>query len=144
MDEARLEAGVRAADEIARNLWRPLRILLIDADNMYRTALTVKLAADGHIVSSFSNCHDAWMLAQRVCFDLTLVDIEVPAMTSLELVRRIRRKDKGARIIATSPNVTQRSARVGALCEAHGITQIFGKDGGVYQLYRRVSGALQA
>jgi CheY-like chemotaxis protein len=144
MDEARMEAGLRAASRKATRLLRPLHILLVDADSTYRAALAAKLSKDGHIVSSFSNCHDAWIMAQQVSFDLTLLDIEVPAMTSLELVRRIRRKDKAARIIATSPNVTQRSARAFQLCEANGIEQVYGKDVGLNQLYNRLAVAMQA
>ncbi len=144
MGVTRIEAGVIAAENLARNMRRPLRILLVDADYLYRTTLSAKLVEEGHIVSSLSNCHDAWLLAQQVTFDLTLIDLEVPAMTSMELVRRIRKQDEKARIIATSPNMTQRSVRVNHLCEANGIVKVFGKDSGFNTLYRHLSGALRA
>ena len=135
MYEQKIKAALNAADAAHAEKAKPLRILLVDADARFRERLSSKLRDEGHNVTSFTNCNDAWTRARSAVFDLTLIDIELPAMTGLELARRIKSKQKQALIVATSPNATSKSVLANSLCQANGIAHLLGKSDGPLDVF---------
>jgi len=135
MYEQKIKAALDAADAVRSEDAKPLRILLVDADARFRESLASKLRDKGHSVTCFTNCYDAWMRARSAIFDLTLIDIELPAMTGLELARRIKNRQKQAMIVATSPNATSKSVLANSLCQANGIAHLLGKSEGPLNVF---------
>ncbi|OSZ72380.1 hypothetical protein CAP39_03285 [Sphingomonas sp. IBVSS1] len=108
----------------------PLTILVVDGDPAYRHNIVEQLQGQGHIVSAFSNCTDAWTALQSTRFDAAVIDLETPAITALELARRIDGMAGGPRLIATSPNLTSHSRMGRALCRDNGFSVVISKDAG--------------
>jgi diguanylate cyclase (GGDEF)-like protein len=81
------------SDVESANRDTPARILVVDdiADN--RAVLSRRLQRRGFSVTEASNGHDALDLVARSAFDLMLLDIWMPDIDGLEVLRRIR-KDK--------------------------------------------------
>ncbi|OYQ26153.1 hypothetical protein CHU93_12210 [Sandarakinorhabdus cyanobacteriorum] len=109
---------------------QPLTVLVVDGDPAYRRNIVEQLQGQGHIVSAFSNCTDAWTALQSTRFDAAIVDLETPAITALELARRIDGMAGGPRLIATSPNLTRHSRMGRALCRDNGFRDVISKDAG--------------
>lgn len=130
MYDQKIKFAMAAADNMAVKSGQKLRILVVDADSWFSSRISLKLVEEGHSVTALSNCYDAWLQARSDNFDLLLIDIEVPAMTGLELVRRVKSKDNVGLIVATSPNVTTRSARASTMLRSHGIAHLLGKEAG--------------
>lgn len=107
-----------------------LNVLLVDPDPAYRRSIINQLEDAGHSVTAFSNCNDAWTLLQTVQFDAVILDLETPAMTAMELARRIDGMPQSPAIIATSPNLTSQSRIGRALCRDNGFRDVISKDAG--------------
>ena len=67
-----------------------LRVLLVDDELAMRESLAAWLRQDGHQVSKAAGGQEALTLMEAQEFDLALVDIKMPGMDGLELLRRIR------------------------------------------------------
>ncbi len=66
-------------------------ILLIDDDPVVRKALTAVLKRRGHLVMTASNAAEGLQFVEDSAVDLVLSDIQMPGMTGLELLPRIKR-----------------------------------------------------
>ncbi len=120
--------GVRSlAEQRSRSLGRPLAILIVDPDAELRASAASRLQQMGHVVTSLSNCTDAWQMLQSRTFDLVVVDLETPAITALELARRIRQLDRAPGIIAASDNLNERSAMGADLARQNGFAAVVSK-----------------
>lgn len=67
-----------------------LRVLLVDDELAMRESLAAWLRQDGHQVSKAPGGLEALALMESQPFDLALVDIKMPGMDGLELLRRIK------------------------------------------------------
>ena len=65
-------------------------ILLAEDDARLREALTDSLEIQGHQVIQAANGYEAWRLLERQLPDLILSDINMPQMTGLDLLERVR------------------------------------------------------
>lgn len=115
------------AERRSRSSWRPLAILIVDPDPELRASAASRLQQMGHVVTSLSNCTDAWQLLQVRPFDVVIVDLETPAITAVELARRIRQLDPAPGIIAASDNLGERSAMCEDLARKNGFADVVPK-----------------
>ncbi|MCA1988180.1 MAG: sigma-54 dependent transcriptional regulator [Desulfarculus sp.] len=67
-----------------------LRVLLVDDELAMRESLAAWLRQDGHQVTKAAGGLEALAELERQEFDLALVDIKMPGMDGLELLRRVK------------------------------------------------------
>jgi diguanylate cyclase (GGDEF)-like protein/PAS domain S-box-containing protein len=70
---------------------RPERILIIDDNEMNRDMLARRLEKKGYHVTTAESAHHVENLIQRESVDLVLLDIEMPEVSGLEALVRVRR-----------------------------------------------------
>jgi two-component system phosphate regulon response regulator PhoB len=75
------------------------RILVADTDKSIRDLVRLRLTAWGHDVVSFADGQSALHAWREEHFDLTLVDLELPRVGGLDILRAIRETDSDERPI---------------------------------------------
>jgi sigma-B regulation protein RsbU (phosphoserine phosphatase) len=68
-----------------------MRILVAEDERITRTSLTRQLQSWGHEVSAAEDGQRAWELFGEGSFDLILTDWEMPNLSGLELIERVRK-----------------------------------------------------
>ena len=77
-------------------------ILVVDDDAQVRKTLSSILLDEGYLVETVGNGKQAVGAAEKACFDLALIDIELPDMKGTELLLRLKEKQpRMVRIIIT-------------------------------------------
>jgi two-component system response regulator AtoC len=66
------------------------RILAIDDESNIRRLLTNELEQEGFLVATAASGEQALALADKERFDLALVDLKLPGMSGIDVIRRIR------------------------------------------------------
>ena len=95
------------------------RALVVDDSRALREALTTMLAREGWIVDVAEDGERAWGLAEQLGYDLVVTDLEMPRLSGFELIARLRRSARTARvpiIIVSSrvtPDVRRRATELG-------------------------------
>jgi len=69
------------------------RILVADTDKSVRDLVRLRLTAWGHDVVSFADGQSALQAWREEHFDLTLLDLDLPRVGGLEVLRAIRTTD---------------------------------------------------
>ena len=70
------------------------RVLIVDDDSEARNLFSRALAREGYIVESCSSAHEALEELLRSHYDLALMDILMPEVGGLELLRQVRGDEK--------------------------------------------------
>lgn len=68
------------------------RLLIVDDSSGVRDVLAIKLQREGYVVSTAENGHDAVAMLDGRSFDLMLLDIRLPDINGLTLLRQLREK----------------------------------------------------
>ncbi len=68
------------------------RLLIVDDSSGVRDVLAIKLQREGYAVSTSENAHDALAMLESRSFDLLLLDVRLPDMNGLTLLRQLREK----------------------------------------------------
>ncbi|MBU1275749.1 MAG: sigma-54 dependent transcriptional regulator [Proteobacteria bacterium] len=68
----------------------PLRVLVVDDELAMRESIAAWLVQDGHQVGKAEGGREALGLMEQREFDLALVDIKMPGMDGIELLRRVK------------------------------------------------------
>src|SRR5262249_20294292 len=74
----------------------PLRILLAEDDESSAQLMDKLLGRRGHRVRLVSNGREALALAGQGAFDLMLLDVHMPELDGIEVIRRVRERERGA------------------------------------------------
>ena len=77
----------------------PLRVLLIDDEEELVSTLVERLNLRGIEVEGVTSGPDAFGRVQEKKFDLVVLDMKMPGMGGLEVMRRIRREQPGVKFI---------------------------------------------
>lgn len=89
-----------------------MRILLVEDDAMLADGLRELFAAQGHALDHLAAAEPALVATELTPFDLLVVDIGLPGMDGLELVRRIRaRRNKVPILILTARDALEDRVR---------------------------------
>ena len=68
-------------------------ILLVEDDRDLREALTTLLTKSGHMVTPLQNPHTALTMLNQRQFQLAVIDLGLPGMDGLELIRALRQRN---------------------------------------------------
>jgi CheY-like chemotaxis protein len=86
----------------ATGLHRPGRILVIDDDAANRFLNALLLTRAGWRVETAADGESGWELLAGGEFDLVVTDLEMPRLSGLELVRRLRGTGMGLPVVVVS------------------------------------------
>ena len=69
-----------------------MKILVVEDDEMLRSAIIAVLTDEGYSVEDTGHGDEGLFLAEQAIYDLLVLDIMLPGMSGLEIVRHIRLK----------------------------------------------------
>ena len=95
------------------------RILLIEDDATIVAGLELNLSLDGYDVVTASDGQTGLRLAEETSPDLVLLDIMLPKINGLEVLRRLRRSDPDLAVLILSARGEETAGRAGANSGAH-------------------------
>ncbi len=70
-----------------------MKILVVEDDTMLRNAITSVLISEGYSVEDTGLGEEGLFLAEQGIYDVVVLDIMLPGMSGLEIVKELRRKD---------------------------------------------------
>lgn len=86
----------------ARNAVVIKRILVAEDDEGTRDLIAIVLAAGGFVVNTTSDGEQAWEALHQMHYDLLVTDNEMPRLTGLKLIERIRKAGMSLPVIIAS------------------------------------------
>jgi DNA-binding response OmpR family regulator len=104
-----------------------VRILIVDDDSNVRSALRQKLEDMGHRVRDASNGRNALLIADKQQPDIAIVDILMPEMDGIEIIKEFRRKHYHFPIIAMPSHGTTKRAWYGDIARMFGADDVLEK-----------------
>lgn len=75
------------------------RILVVDDEDALRTVLSAELHSEGYDVGTGADGLEALAELQKVKYDLVLLDIKMPNMNGFEVLKVIKEKYTGTKVI---------------------------------------------
>ena len=66
------------------------RIILVDEDNNILASISVALRAEGWLVETYNDSEQALVALMRNSPDIAILDIKMPKMDGMELLKRLR------------------------------------------------------
>ncbi|MEF9438398.1 MAG: response regulator, partial [Candidatus Mariimomonas ferrooxydans] len=75
------------------------KILVIDDEKIVRISCERTLATEGYEVTSASSANEALELFKKNSFDLILLDIKMPDMDGIEVLKKIKEARPGTNVI---------------------------------------------
>ena len=91
-----------------------MRLLLVEDSAALRDSLAAALASEGYAVDAAADGHAALAFLAHYAYDLVVLDLMLPGVDGLEVLRELRRKKQPARVLVLSAR-DQVGDRVGAL-----------------------------
>jgi two-component system OmpR family response regulator len=79
-----------------------MRILITEDDPSLAQALQIALTRDGHAVDWVANGEQADQALRDGSFDLVILDLQLPGLHGYEVLRRLRQRRAGARVLILS------------------------------------------
>lgn len=88
---------------------RLIRVMVVDDHPLVRSAVARAIAGDGMVlVAEASSAEEALVLAPQVAPDILLLDIALPGMSGIELVRDLAPRLPGTKIVMLSVSASDR------------------------------------
>ncbi|MCK5598081.1 response regulator [bacterium] len=85
-----------------RNVRKCGCILFVEDDRLIRNSIVNILKAKGYEIDSAENGFEGFELFSRGNYSAIITDLNMPIMTGIELIKKIRQKDREVKIIVTS------------------------------------------
>ncbi len=103
------------------------RVLIVDDDSSVRSTLRHKLEDMGHRVMDASGGREALLIADRQQPDVAIVDILMPEMDGLEVIKEFRRKHYRFPIVAMPAHGTTKRSWYGDVAKMFGADDVLEK-----------------
>ncbi len=87
------------------------RVLVVDDEQVVRSSYNRVLSENGYSVNAVEDGPSALERLRRESFDLAFVDLRMPGMNGMEVVRSIRRSQPRTRVVVVTGYGTESSAR---------------------------------
>jgi DNA-binding NtrC family response regulator len=86
------------------------RILIVDDEDSVRDYLSMMLEREGYEVSSSDTGKKALKLYSKKAYDVVITDIQMPAMSGMEVLTALREDDPTLPVIIITGHASQESA----------------------------------
>ena len=87
-----------------------IRILIVDDEMIVRSSLKSWLEEDGYPIDTAASAEDALKLMQDHQYAILLLDIKMPGMDGIELLRRVKQVNPGVEVVMITAYATIESA----------------------------------
>jgi CheY-like chemotaxis protein len=87
------------------------RILVAEDDDIIRWIIANRLADDGYTVDAAADGEEAWEALRHDAYDLLVTDNDMPRLTGLKLIERIRKAGMALPVIVASGTFSAESVR---------------------------------
>ncbi|MCD9117120.1 response regulator [Pseudomonas bijieensis] len=71
-----------------------MKLLVVEDEALLRHHLQTRLSDSGHVVQAVANAEEALYQVREFNHDLAVIDLGLPGISGLELIRRLRSQDK--------------------------------------------------
>ncbi len=92
-----------------RTLQRP-KVLAVDDEPLIRMSLRIALAREGYDVDTASSGVEAMSLLDRRHFDVVLLDLRLPDVSGMEVLRYARRLHPGVKVLLVTASTNAPNA----------------------------------
>ena len=89
---------------------KTMSLLLVEDEQEFRETCAMWMARQGHQVAEAANAHEGLHLCSQKQFDVAVVDMNMPGMTGLELLERLKSDNVETEIIILTGQATVESA----------------------------------
>jgi DNA-binding response OmpR family regulator len=79
--------------------WKPMRILLVEDNELQRDSLKSGLAATGYMIDAVADGEDGLRQATGNTYDLIILDVMLPRLSGLEILRRLRAEGRSTPVL---------------------------------------------
>ena len=76
-----------------------MKLLVVEDEALLRHHLFTRLSENGHVVDAVRTAEEALYRAESFNHDLALVDLGLPGMSGIDLIRQLRSQDKSFPIL---------------------------------------------
>lgn len=97
-----------------------LRVLVVDDQKLIREPIAEFLQGEGHTVDQADNGNEAWSLLLTQSYDYVVLDLQMPKMGGLDLLRLMRRLTPRPRTILVTGMKTEHVERMALTLGAAG------------------------
>jgi DNA-binding NarL/FixJ family response regulator len=99
----------------------PIRVMVVDDHPLVRAAVGKAISGDGMVVvAEAATAEEALLLAPRVAPDILLLDLALPGMSGIELVRELAPRLPGTKILMLTVSSADRDVADAMRYGAHG------------------------
>ena len=77
----------------------PINVLIVDDEEDFVEAVVERLRLRGFVAEGATNGHDALELLVRRSFDVVLLDVKMPGLGGLEVIRTIKEKRPALQVV---------------------------------------------
>jgi len=91
----------------------PIRILIVDDENQFVDAVVERLQLRGFDACGVNTGHDAMALLDQQDYDVVLLDVKMPGLGGLEVIRKIKEKWPSLRVVLLTGHGSSQDAEKG-------------------------------
>jgi len=91
----------------------PIHVLIVEAESQYVDAVVERLQLRGLKADGVTNGHDALELLRQKSFDVVLLDVKMPGLGGLEIIRKIKENWPGLQVVLLTGHGSSKDAEEG-------------------------------
>lgn len=91
----------------------PIRVLIVDDEGQFVDALVERLRLRGFAANGVTSGHDAMELLHQKSYDVVLLDVKMPGLGGLEVIRKVKEKWPGLQVVMLTGHGSSQDAEKG-------------------------------